>query len=316
MESTVNWSTRGVEPTHVPEFWSRALDLIMPGLQFKALDGGFEASLQSRDLGGLSLNYVRATRQRIRTPTQPRSMASAKFGLIYLKSGLLTVQQSARSIELHPGECVLVDGSQSSEVITRCESTTLNVAVGRPWLQQWLARPECEVAKPFVPTSRMARPLLNLLDLLSEVDAPMSVGGDLMASQLGGALAIAVGQGEVVGTKHAARLLDHLRRGICARYYDPDYRPQIAADEAGISRRYLVSLFTLCGTTFNSELMRIRLEKSAQMLCDPRFLSLSVMDVSLRCGFNDLSHFSKRFRAKFGLSPARYRREQSTRSTQ
>ncbi len=310
MQATSVWSTQGVAPKQVPAFWSRVLDQIMPGLQFSAMDSAFEASLQKKDLGGLCLNYVCATPQRIRSPSRPRSAASAQFGLVYLKSGLLRVQQSARTTEVRPGECVILDGTQYSEVVTCCESRSLNIPLSATWLQQWLARPESEVAKPFVPSSRAARPLLDLLDFLSELDAPLCVGGDLIASQLGGALAIAVGDAEIVGTKHAVRLLNRLKAGICARYFDPGYCPQIAADQAGISRRYLVSLFTLSGTTFNSELIRVRLERSAQMFRDPRFRSLSVMDIALRCGFSDASHFSKRFRARYGWSPASFRQTQ------
>lgn len=307
MEATSVWSTRGVAPRQVAAFWSKALDEIMPGLQFSAIDSAFEACLRKKDIGGLCLNYVHATPQRIRTPSRPRSAASARFNLVYLKSGLLRVQQCARTSELRPGECVILDGAQYSEVVTCCESKSLNISVSASWLQQWLARPESEVAKPFAPACRAARPLLDFLDFLSEFEAPIGVGGDLIASQLGGALAIAVGEGEIVGTKHAVRLLNRLKEGICARYFDAGYCTQIAADQARISRRYLVSLFTLAGTTFNSELMRVRLERSTEMLRDPRFHSLSVMDIALRCGFSDASHFSKRFRAKYGWSPARYR---------
>ncbi len=312
MEATSVWATREVAPHQVPDFWSKALDQIMPGVQFTPVESGFEASLRKRDLGGLCLHYVRATPQRLHTPSRPRSAASARFGLIYLKSGLLRVQQNAQSVEVHAGECVLVDGTQYHEVVTCRTSESLNLSLSAEWLQQWLARPESEVAKPFAPTARSARPLLDLLDLLSEADAPLCVGGDLLASQLGGALAIAVGEGAIVGTNHAARLLNRLKHSMCTRHSDPHYCPQVAAEEAGISRRYLVLLFTQAGTTFNSELMRVRLEKSAEMLRDRRFNSLSVMDISLRCGFSDPSHFSKRFRARFGASPACYRQAHAT----
>jgi len=279
---------------------------VTPGLQSGASDAGL-SGCRRKDLGSLSLSYVHATPQRVRMPSRPRSGDSACFGLVYLKSGLLQVHQCARTTEVKPGECVILDGTQYSEVVTCKESRSLNVSMSAGWLQQWLARPECEVARPFAPSSPAARPLLDLLDFLSEADAPLRVGGDLIANQLGGALAIAVGKGEIVGTRHAVRLLNRLKQALCARYFDPAYCPRIAAEEAGISRRYLVSLFTLSGTTFNSELIRIRLERGAQMLRDSRFDSLSVMDVSLRCGFSDASHFSKRFRARFGNSPANYR---------
>ena len=307
MIGTQMWSTREVEPSQLRGYWESALDEIMPGLRFDPLAGEFEASLRQRTLGNLCLNFVRALPQRVHTPTRPRSGPQSRFALVYLRSGLLRIDHCARSIELRPGECVIIDGNEACEVITCSESESLNIAVSANWAQQWLTRPESEVAKAFVPDVPAARPLLGLLDLFSDGDAQMPFGDTMLLNQLGGALAIAVGNGEVVGTNHSARLLNRMKQAIAARYYDADYCPQIAADEAGISRRYLVSLFANAGTTFNTELMRIRLERSAQMMLEPRFASLSVMEISLRCGFSDASHFSKRFRAKYGISPACYR---------
>lgn len=310
MMADATWSTRDVDPSQIQVYWSKALDEIMPGLRYNPVSGPFEARLRKRSVGRFALNYVHATPQRIATPTRPRSSAPRHFGLIYLRSGLLRVQHCARTVEIGPGECVILDGAEASDVVTCRESESLNLSLPSGWLQQWLVRPESEVAKPFIRSSPIARPLLELLDLLSLEDVPLPNSEMLMLNQLGGSLALAVGESEIVGTNHAARLLTRLKQGICTRFHDSGYSLQIAADEAGISRRYLVSLFAQAGTTFNTELMRIRLERSAEMLRDPRFESLSVMDISLRCGFSDASHFSKRFRASFSTSPASYRQQE------
>jgi AraC-like DNA-binding protein len=51
-----------------------------------------------------------------------------------------------------------------------------------------------------------------------------------------------------------------------------------------------------------------RLEYAAVLLRDPE---LQVTQVALQCGFEDLSHFSRAFKARFGSSPARFRKEPS-----
>jgi AraC-like DNA-binding protein len=53
-------------------------------------------------------------------------------------------------------------------------------------------------------------------------------------------------------------------------------------------------------------LLQKRLEYSAVLLKNP---ARNVSEVALDCGFEDLSHFSRAFKSKFGISPARYRRE-------
>jgi AraC-like DNA-binding protein len=53
-------------------------------------------------------------------------------------------------------------------------------------------------------------------------------------------------------------------------------------------------------------LLHKRLEYSAVLLKNP---ALNVSQVALDCGFEDLSHFSRAFKEKFGISPANYRKE-------
>ncbi|MGZ8436626.1 MAG: helix-turn-helix transcriptional regulator [Candidatus Binatia bacterium] len=53
-------------------------------------------------------------------------------------------------------------------------------------------------------------------------------------------------------------------------------------------------------------LMQKRLDYSAVLLKNP---ALNVSQAALDCGFEDLSHFSRAFKDKFGVSPAHYRKE-------
>ncbi len=53
-------------------------------------------------------------------------------------------------------------------------------------------------------------------------------------------------------------------------------------------------------------LLQKRLEYSAVLLKNP---VLNVSQVALDCGFEDLSHFSRAFKDKFGTSPANYRKQ-------
>jgi AraC-like DNA-binding protein len=53
-------------------------------------------------------------------------------------------------------------------------------------------------------------------------------------------------------------------------------------------------------------LLQKRLDYSAVLLKNPM---LNVSQVAVDCGFEDLSHFSRAFKEKFGISPADYRKE-------
>lgn len=53
-------------------------------------------------------------------------------------------------------------------------------------------------------------------------------------------------------------------------------------------------------------LLQKRLDYSAVLLKNP---ALNVSQVALDCGFEDMSHFSRAFKGKFGVPPAQYRKE-------
>ena len=59
-------------------------------------------------------------------------------------------------------------------------------------------------------------------------------------------------------------------------------------------------------------LLQKRLEYSAVLLKNP---ALNVSQVTLDCGFEDLSHFSRAFKKKFGMSPAVYRKDSPGRAS-
>ena len=51
-------------------------------------------------------------------------------------------------------------------------------------------------------------------------------------------------------------------------------------------------------------LITIRIEKAVELL---RETDMSVMDISLACGFTSLTSFNKAFKSLVGLSPTKYR---------
>jgi AraC-like DNA-binding protein/quercetin dioxygenase-like cupin family protein len=74
-----------------------------------------------------------------------------------------------------------------------------------------------------------------------------------------------------------------------------------AAGRAGLSRRRFTDLFRAeAGQTFGAYLSELRLEHAAKLL---RSGEHSVTGVMFACGFNDVSHFYRCFRQRFGQPP-------------
>ena len=79
----------------------------------------------------------------------------------------------------------------------------------------------------------------------------------------------------------------------------------------GISSRYLQDLFHSENTTVSEWIWSRRLEKARRDLFDPLLARESITQIALGCGFSDLAHFSRRFKAAYALAPREYRCLQS-----
>lgn len=76
---------------------------------------------------------------------------------------------------------------------------------------------------------------------------------------------------------------------------------------ANVSRRKLERLFQqYLQTTPSHYYMALRLEASCYML---QTSTLKILEIALACGFKGQGHFSKRFLAKFGMSPREARKQ-------
>ncbi|HEU5443318.1 MAG TPA: helix-turn-helix transcriptional regulator, partial [Steroidobacteraceae bacterium] len=103
-------------------------------------------------------------------------------------------------------------------------------------------------------------------------------------------------------------LQERLMHTLRNRLSDPDLTPAAVASAHHISVRSLHYAFAGAGTTFIRELMQARLARAREMLSDPRLTDVPVIELAARCGFADPSHFARRFRRRFGLSPVAFRR--------
>ena len=84
-------------------------------------------------------------------------------------------------------------------------------------------------------------------------------------------------------------------------------RPESIAAALGISRSYLFMVMNAADTTLGRFVLEQRLQRASQMLGDPGVQCRTISEIAFSLGFQDLSHFSRRFTARFGRSPRAYR---------
>ena len=73
-----------------------------------------------------------------------------------------------------------------------------------------------------------------------------------------------------------------------------------------LNEKYVGRIFKReTGCTFHQYLNRVRLHHAARQL---RESGRSVLDISLECGFQNVTYFNRMFKREFGMPPSAYRR--------
>ncbi|NLP62709.1 GlxA family transcriptional regulator [Paraburkholderia sacchari] len=143
---------------------------------------------------------------------------------------------------------------------------------------------------------------------------------DLIALSHGAALASAISEQFVLS--RIRQRSDHQRMEIAARYgvhnprliqvigvmeqnMEEPLAPADLAQAIGVTRRQLERLFcSLLKDTPTHFYLQLRLDRARELL---RQTDMSITAICVACGFESPSHFSRTYRARFGMSPRRDR---------
>jgi AraC-like DNA-binding protein len=88
---------------------------------------------------------------------------------------------------------------------------------------------------------------------------------------------------------------------------DATLSPTKLAAQAHVSLRRLQEVFHDRGTTVSDCIWDLRLDCARQSLANPAHGRDSIGVIAYRAGFQDVAHFSRRFRQRFGMSPSEFR---------
>jgi AraC-like DNA-binding protein len=155
--------------------------------------------------------------------------------------------------------------------------------------------------------------------LPSRVDTLDAAAGSKLAEQALDLIALAVAEeagpsGVTLSSVRKATLF-RLKSVIEAHLREPQLRPAAVAAETGISVRYANALLSQEGLSVERYILHRRLERCRQALEDGAQAHRLIGEIAFGWGFSDLSHFGRRFRAAYGLSPGDCRRRAQTHGT-
>ena len=98
-----------------------------------------------------------------------------------------------------------------------------------------------------------------------------------------------------------------LRRAIHDQLRKRGLTVAAVATAVGISERYVHKLLERSGTTFSDYVIDRRLDGAATDLKNPAMARREIGAIAFDWGFSDLSHFTRRFKQRFGCRPRDWR---------
>ncbi|MFG2949337.1 AraC-like ligand-binding domain-containing protein [Streptomyces adustus] len=276
-------------------------------------DEPFNGTISTDWLGPLQTTTVDCDRGR--GDRTPRLIARDSSDHVYVglqRGGHAHVDQDARSAELRPGDLALYDTSRPY---------TLHFP--HRFRMQVLLVPRSLLPQSEGDLRRFTATALHQDDGLGQVVVPFLQGvidhaPDITAEAGERLAANAV---DLVGTLLAGRLgreaedtpggslalLLRIKAFIDRHLADPDLSLAAIAREHRISVRYLHRLFESESTTAARWIQRRRLEECRGELSRRSATAPTVSAVARRWGFTNAAHFSRAFRAAYGVPPSRWR---------
>jgi AraC-like DNA-binding protein len=299
------WSTAEVPRSNVRDFWLDAVRSAINVVDVRIPDGDtFEASLRQRKLGLLALSHidVHGTQVVRRTPSIIARCDTALLSVIHLRTGAGWLRHCGRDLAFRPDECVIVDNREPYEIAIVGRGESLSIHMSPDWLEDQVHGVRQAVATPLSRSLPWAGRLMDLMNTVHSADSA-DLSAALFVQHFGTTLALAASGVSEAAAPTSRNRFEALQMTLAERASSPSLTAEDIAGTHGICARQVHHLYAAHGTTFRSELMRLRLERARAMLLDERFRSVSVEEIARRCGFSDSRHFRRRFRQHFDASP-------------
>jgi AraC-like DNA-binding protein len=278
----------------------------------------FWGSVSQSRVGPVAFTRVDSTAQRVfRTPSRI-ARASEDFVLMALgNSGVNGVFQDGREAVVAAGQFVIYDTTRPYELRFNDSFSQTIFQMPRKLLQQRIGSFDKLTATTFSgdrPLEGLTYDfLLGISRRIEQVDPATATrlldqALDLIAM----AIAERMHERSPDQSFHRSALLYRLKNYILTHLRDPELSMVRAAAAIGISPRYASDLMAAEQISFRSYIQTQRLERCRRDLSDPALMARHIGDIAFAWGFNDLAHFSRIFKQRFGASPREWR-EQATR---
>ncbi|GAB2997427.1 helix-turn-helix domain-containing protein [Streptomyces pseudoechinosporeus] len=297
-------------------YWRAALSQTFGGVNMAVPDEVRSAMIRTTPLGRLRAVTVHGeSLSALRTRRLVAQGAEDAYVVLKLVDrGTGRVAQDGRTARLGPGDIFVYDTTRPVRLDLPLPFRTKSLYLPRDMLglsESDLTRITASPLGSDTPLGALLSPFLGRLVDSAGTHPPRT--GELLARNvvdlLGGLADERLGRAATgTDTPEGNRaLLLRIRAFIDQHLSDPGLTPQVIARAHHISPRYLHKLFESEGVTVSRWIQRRRLEACRQDLGRRDMAGTAIAAVAHNRGFTSAAHFSRAFRAAYGMSPREWR---------
>ncbi|MFF9090935.1 helix-turn-helix domain-containing protein [Streptomyces sp. NPDC014991] len=295
-------------------YWQDALSRTFTAVDVRVPDGGdCRGTIRTSRLGPVQVTRVEGGAMRVQRPERPAASGPDEpLVVMSVVKGAVVVENDDRVAHLHPGDTLFFDMTRPLRVdfgsvfhVTCLLLPQRLLGLTDSGLRQLMTTP----IRPDTPSGSLLSPLL--IKLGDTVPTLSSGTGESLVRHVVDLFSILTEErlhresGDAPGA--ARYLLPRIQAFIDGNLADPDLTPDSIAHAHRISVRYLHKLFEHEDTTVNRWIRRRRLQECRRELARRGTVDRTISAVARRWGFTSASHFSRAFRAMYGMSPAEWR---------
>ncbi|MET8625766.1 helix-turn-helix domain-containing protein [Kitasatospora sp. NPDC004669] len=313
----VRVTTGSVADEEKAGFWSGAVSRTLVPIEVRPLTGlPFDGLVESHRLGYVRISTLEADAARLsRTAAliARAPLSEPQVGVGVQVSGRAVLEQDGRRAEVPPGGLVLYDTARPYAVDYPERFRTHLFHLPRRLLgvpERDLRHASATAVGPAEGCGPVLLPFLGVL-AASAHSYPARVG-DRLAGSVADLFSALIAQlvlaraADEPGTPNA-HLVGRVREYIDRHLGDPELSPERIARAHHISVRYLHRLFEGEEVTVSRLIQQLRLDACARELGRRGRTGPTVSAVAQRWGFVNPAHFSRTFRAAYGVPPREWR---------
>ncbi len=309
---TPTMSTDLVAPRERVRYWSDWIDRVFCGLQSDVYgETDFDGHMATEQAGDVVLTRLEADRHRVlKNDRQVRGSDVGYLKIVAPYRGTAGVEQWGRQAWVTPGEWCIYDTTDSYRVANPVRVEHLIVMV-----------PKAPLVERGLPLEKLMAQRLGSQGGISRLALQAMRGAWQELPSIAPSAARGVGETimhlvqlsllELAGRDSAPTQREALRESIkqlvARRLGDARLSVDAIAVELNCSRRQLYNAFGDEPDGVAGFILAQRLEACRRDFEDRHQDAISITEIALRRGFNHPAHFSRAFKARFGVTPSEWR---------